>query len=66
MKLFVFVNHKGAVNCYGIIAEDYEDALVVMGPDLRNAINHPKYPLELEKEFELKGGKRGLAFQVEE
>lgn len=65
MKLFVFMQRKGAVACYGIIAEDYNTALKI--GNLREEINDKKYPLELEITFELKDEKRkGTVFSIEE
>ncbi len=66
MKLFVFMRRTGAIVCLGVVAEDYRDALKVIDPDSRKDIYNKKYPLKLEKEFELKGGTRGVAFSIEE
>ena len=60
------MRRTGAISCLGIIAEDYEDALKVMGSDWREDVKDEKYPLKLEKEFELKEGTRGEAFSIEE
>lgn len=67
MKLFVFISEEGAVECVGVVAESYEDALEVMDPmDKKRIIDDARYCLKLKHTFELKEGKRGVAFRVSE